>query len=89
MVPRFSSLHPYFQSRRYQKGFFFSPKTLMNNAISVTAGMALWKVGDRFRVPSNKNIQIPKPAIPPPKCRSGGPQKDHGMLSGSDILYME
>lgn len=27
----------------YQKGFFFNPKTLMNNAISVTAGRALQK----------------------------------------------
>ena len=72
VILRSFSLHPYFQSRRYQKGFFFSPKTLMNNVISVTAGRALRKVGDGFRVSSNKNTQIPKPAIPPPTPWSVG-----------------
>ena len=72
VVLRSFSLHPYFQARRYQKGFFFSPKTLMNNVISVTAGRALRKVGDGFRVSSNKNTQIPKPAIPPPTPWSVG-----------------
>lgn len=38
-------LQPFFlcSQEGSQKGFFFSPKTLMNNAISVTAGRALQK----------------------------------------------
>lgn len=69
---------PVLASGRYQKGFFFSPKTLTNNAISVTAGRALRTEGDGFKAPSKKMTHIPKLQTPPSKCGRGGLQGTTG-----------